>query len=76
MNIKILQNSIRLQSEVKDILVTIINGKDNKLMRKYSLDWSTKKCPRLEDSKKDVPLNHKQAYQLKFWKYGGNHYCK
>ena len=71
MNHKILQDSIRLQNEVKDILVVISNGKDNDLLKKHSSDQSTNKHQRSKESK--VIENGNPKRPLQCWGWGGNH---
>ena len=50
MNIRVLQDSIHFQNEVKDVLVEITKDEDEDPMRKHQPSQSTEKQPRLEEA--------------------------
>ena len=72
MNLKVLQDSICLQREVKSIMGGICKGKESGSMMRHSFNWSIKKCSRHEDSREIEQVKMKQP--VKCWKCGGHHY--
>ena len=71
MNLKVLQDSICLQREVKIIMGAIRKGKESRSMMGHSSKRSVKKRSRHEDSKEIEQVKMKQL--VKCWKCGGHH---
>jgi hypothetical protein len=71
MNHKVLQDTLRLQKEVKSIVKAISKGEKSGSMKKHSSNRPIKRRSRWEDSKEIEHANMKQT--VKCWKCGGDH---
>ena len=71
MNHKVLQDSIRLQKEVKSIMKAISKGKKSGSVKKHSSNRPIKKRSKWEDSRE---IEQKQP--VKCWNCKGDHYLR